>query len=271
IEPPAARELEALEEEVAGAVVAAHPITCRRVTREEYEKLDVRSRGLPAGHTGDIRLVEIEGVDLNTCGGTHLASTAEVEAVKILRTEPLRGGCRLYWVAGKRVRQRLGRHEARNAELRSLLDTGDEELVPAAALKLEQLGLARRRMRELEAELATAAVDSLLAKGERVVEAHFESADGGFLHRLASEITDHQGRCVALLTASGEKGAFFALATAKDSPFDLQNVGPRLAEIFDGRGGGSGEIYQGRAGSLERRGEAVDLLHGEVEKDVGEG
>ncbi|MGB6642158.1 MAG: alanyl-tRNA editing protein, partial [Thermoanaerobaculia bacterium] len=82
IEPPAARELEALEEEVAGAVVAAHPITCRRVTREEYEKLDVRSRGLPAGHTGDIRLVEIEGVDLNTCGGTHLASTAEVEAVK---------------------------------------------------------------------------------------------------------------------------------------------------------------------------------------------
>jgi Ser-tRNA(Ala) deacylase AlaX len=165
IEPPPSRDLEALEAEVAQAIVGARSITCRRVTREEYEQLEVRSRGLPDGHTGDIRLVEIEGVDLNTCGGTHLASTAEVEAVKILRAEPLRGGCRLYWVAGKRVRRRLGRHEARNAELRHLLDTGDEELVSAAALKLEQLGLARRRVRELESEVAGAVVEGLLARG----------------------------------------------------------------------------------------------------------
>jgi Ser-tRNA(Ala) deacylase AlaX len=264
IEPPAAHDLEALEEEVAAAVVAAHPITCRRVTREEYDKLDVRSRGLPAGHSGDIRLVEIEGVDLNTCGGTHLASTAEVETVKILRAEPLRGGCRLYWVAGKRVRRRLGRHEARNAELRSLFDTGDEELAPAAALKLEQLGLARRRVRELESELAGAVVDALLARGEPVVEAHFQAADGGFLHRTASELVERGGRCVALLTASGEKGDFFTVAVGKDSPVELAEVGPRVAELLSGRGGGSGQIFQGKAGSLAGRTAALALLRDEV-------
>jgi Ser-tRNA(Ala) deacylase AlaX len=264
IDPPATHDLEALEEEVAGAVIAAHPITCRRVTREEYDKLDVRSRGLPAGHTGDIRLVEIEGVDLNTCGGTHLASTAEVEAVKILRAEPLRGGCRLYWVAGQRVRARLGRHEARNAELRNLLDTGDDKLVSAAALKLEQLGLARKRMRELESELAQAVADSLLARGEVVVEAHFEAADGGFLHRVASELAERGGRCLGLLTASGDKGDFFVLAAGEDSPVELGVVGAHVAELLDGRGGGSGRIFQGKARSLDRRTAALALLRDEV-------
>ncbi|TNF70629.1 MAG: hypothetical protein EP299_13670 [Acidobacteria bacterium] len=260
IEPPAARDLEALEEEVAAAVVVAHPITCRRVSREEYEELEVRSRGLPAGYTGDIRLVDIEGVDLNTCGGTHLASTAEVEAVKIVRAEPLRGGCRLYWVAGKRLRRRLALHEIRSAELRSLFDTGDEELVPAAALKLEQLGLARRRLRELESELAHAVVDGLLARGEPVVEAHFDSADGGFLHRVASELTERGGRSTGLLTASGDRGDFFALAVGEDSSVELGELGARVAELLDGRGGGSGRIFQGKAGSLDRRAQAVALL-----------
>jgi Ser-tRNA(Ala) deacylase AlaX len=264
IEPPPVRDLEALEAEVTVAIVAARSITCRRVTREEYEQLDVRSRGLPDGHTGDIRLVEIEGVDLNTCGGTHLASTSEVEAVKILRAEPLRGGCRLYWVAGKRVRRRLGRHEARNAELRNLFDTGDDELVSAAALKLEQLGLARRRVRELESEVAGAVVEGLLARGEPVVEAHFESADGGFLHRVASELAERGGRCLGLLTASGEKGDFFIVAAGEDAAVELGEIGRRVAELLDGRGGGSGQIYQGKAGSLDRRNEAMALLRGEA-------
>jgi Ser-tRNA(Ala) deacylase AlaX len=264
IEPPPVRDLEALEKEVTAAVVAAHPISCRRVSREEYDQLEVRSRGLPAGFAGDIRLVEIEGIDLNTCGGTHLASTAEVEAVKILRAEPLRGGCRLYWVAGERVRRRLGRHEARNTELRNLLDTGDDELVSAAALKLEQLGLARRRVRELEEELAHTVVDALLARGETLVEAHFTAADGGFLYRIAGELAERGGRCLALLTASGEKGDFFALAVGKDSAVELRNVGARVAEQLDGRGGGSGQIFQGKAGSLDRRTAALALLRDEV-------
>ncbi len=264
IEPPAAHDLEALEDEVAGAVVGAHPVTCRRVTREEYDKLEVRSRGLPAGHTGDIRLVEIERIDLNTCGGTHLASTAEVEAVKILRAEPLRSGCRLYWVAGKRVRRRLGRHESRNAQLRGLFDTGDDQLVPMATLKLEQLGLARRRLRELESELAKAVVDGLLAHDEPIVEAHFEVADGGFLHRVASELAERGGRCVALLTASGEKGEFFTLAIGEDCPVELGQVGSRVAEMLEGRGGGSGRIFQGKAGSLDRRTAALALLRDEA-------
>ncbi len=67
-----ADKLKKLEEAVNSEISAGRAIRARRVSRDEYDELEVRTRGLPDGHTGDIRLVEIEGVDLNTCGGTHL-------------------------------------------------------------------------------------------------------------------------------------------------------------------------------------------------------
>jgi hypothetical protein len=40
------------------------------------------------------------------------------------------------------------------------------------------------------------------------------------------------------------------------------SAGKELAVLLDGRGGGSGRLFQGKAGSLDRRAEAVTLLSG---------
>ena len=254
------RELAALEEAAMEQIVAGRPITTRRVSPGEYAGLDVRSRGLPADHSGDVRLVEIAGVDLNTCGGTHLRSTAEIEAVKLLGAERLRGGSRVHWVAGGRLRRRLAAHESRNAELRGLFDSGDESLVEIAALKLEQLTGARRRVRHLEGLLADARVEALAASGDPVVAAHFDEADGGFLQRIGRALLERAPAKACLLTASGEKGSFFLVGGGGESGLDAARLGPGVAELLEGRGGGSGPIFQGKAGSLERRSEAESLL-----------
>jgi Ser-tRNA(Ala) deacylase AlaX len=259
-----AEELTALEDAAVAEIVAARQITTRRVSPEEYERLDVRSRGLPTGHSGDIRLVEIAGVDLNTCGGTHLRSTSEVEALKLLRTERLRGGTRVHWVAGSRLRRRLASHETRNAELRSLFDSDDESLVEIARLKLEQLNAARRRVRHLEGRLAEADLARLAAGDEPLVAAHFEEAEGGFLRQLGQALLDRAPAKTCLLTASGKKGASFLLVAGSESPLDAGRLGPRIAEILEGRGGGSGAVFQGKAGSLDKRAEAVSLLRREL-------
>jgi misacylated tRNA(Ala) deacylase len=69
---------------------------------------------------------------------------------------------------------------------------------------------------------------------------------------------------LGLLTASGEKGDFFIVAAGEDAAVELGEIGRRVAELLDGRGGGSGQIYQGKAGSLDRRNEAMALLRGEA-------
>jgi len=258
-------DLTTLEDAVMEAIRAALPVGGRRVSSEEYGKLDVRTRGLPEDYRGDIRLVEIEGTDLNTCGGTHVRSTAEIGSIKLLRTEPMRGGTRLHWVAAGRVQRRLAEHESRTDALRGLFETSAEELVSAATTRLDELKDAMRRMRAFEASLIDQAAEGLVARGNGVVEAHFKGMDGAFLQKIARRFAETAGSRIALLTAASDKGNFFVLAAGEECPLDVAVVGPEVAEILGGRGGGSGRFFQGKAGSLELREKALEILRAGLE------
>ncbi|HEX9009775.1 MAG TPA: alanyl-tRNA editing protein, partial [Holophagaceae bacterium] len=254
------REMEQLEEAVAAEIRAARPISARRVSPEAYGREAVRSRGLPEGHTGDIRLVEIAGVDLNTCGGTHLRHTGEIEALKLLSTEPIRGGTRLFYLAGGRVRSRLGAHEARNASLRTLFGAPDEELVPVLQTKLGQLQAADRRIRKLEEELAELQGLALAARPESLVEAHFESRDMAFLQKLARQILAADPAKAAFLTSDLAGQGLFLLGAGEASAMDVPALGKAVATLLGAKGGGAGRSFQGKAPSLAARAEALARL-----------
>ena len=242
-------DLEALEEAIAAEIGAAHAVLPRRVTLDEFRALPVRTRGLPEGHAGDVRLVEIEGVDLNTCGGTHLSNTAEIEIVALLSVEPLRGGVRLFFVAGRRARRRLKRHEERNAALRTSLGAPDAGLVDAAKAKVGQLFETQRALRRAEEELAVAAAEAALAARVRVVHAHFEGRDMAFVQTVARRFAKKAGARAVLLTATREGQHVFALGVGEGFG-DAQALGREIALLFEGKGGGSGRVFQGKAPGL---------------------
>ncbi len=252
-------DLEALEEAVAAEIRAAHAVLPRRVTLDEFRALPVRTRGLPEGHAGDVRLVEIEGVDLNTCAGTHLSNTAEIEVLALLSVEPLRGGTRLFFVAGRRARRRLTRHEERNAALRKSLGAPDAGLVDAAKAKLDQLSETQRALRRAEEELAVAAAEAALAARARVVHAHFEGRDMAFVQTVARRFAEKAGARAALLTATREGQHVFALGVG-DGFGDAQALGREIASLFEGKGGGSGRVFQGKAPGLSGVDRALKLL-----------
>ncbi|HCZ32619.1 MAG TPA: hypothetical protein DHV93_03670 [Holophagaceae bacterium] len=254
------REMEVLEEAVAAEIRARREVSARWVSAEAYGQEAVRSRGLPDGHVGDIRLVEIAGVDLNTCGGTHLRHTGEIEALKLLGTESIRGGTRLFYVAGGRVRHRLGAHETRNAALRAQLGAPDEDLVPALQIKLDQLLALERRSRRLEEELADHQAAALAARPGVLAEAHLEGRDAGFLQKLARGIlTADPAKAVFLTTDAGGQGLFL-LSAGADSTFDVPSAGKAVAAILGAKGGGAGKTFQGKAPSLAARAEALASL-----------
>lgn len=251
-----------LEEAVAAEIRAARPVTVRRVSPEAYEGMRVRSRGLPEGHTGDVRLVEIEGIDVTTCGGTHCRSTSEIEALKLLGAESMRGGTRLSWVAGGRLRHLLEAHHLRSARLRELMGTSDDETVARVAAKLEELKNAMRAVRGLEEELATASAAGLAGQAGTVLTAHWPGRDLPFLQRVAREAVRLAPDRVAFLTAGeGDQGAF-VLAAGEAADIDVQVTGTQVAEVLGGRGGGSGKIFQGKARNLGRREEAARAILG---------
>jgi Ser-tRNA(Ala) deacylase AlaX len=234
--PPIAPErLVALEEAVAAEIRAARFVTARRVSPQDYAALPVRTRGLPEGFAGDIRLVEIAGIDLNTCGGTHVRSTAEIEGLKLLGTEGMRGGTRLFYVAGARLRRLLAAHHQRSAKLRQLIGTSDDELPAGVSAKLEQLKDAQRAVRTLEEDLAVETARALALGADAVLQAHWAQRDLPFLQRVARELARLAPERIALLTAGDEGQGAFLLWAGERATINMTAAGRAVAEILGGR------------------------------------
>jgi misacylated tRNA(Ala) deacylase len=71
-------------------VAECHPVRHRWITEEELDANPglVRSMSVqPPRGLGRVRVLEIEGVDLQPCGGTHVANTADVGAVVVTKIE----------------------------------------------------------------------------------------------------------------------------------------------------------------------------------------
>jgi misacylated tRNA(Ala) deacylase len=81
---------EAITRGLARLVAAEHPVGQRWITEEELDANPglVRSMSVqPPRGLGRVRVIEIAGVDLQPCGGTHVANTAEIGAVVVTRIE----------------------------------------------------------------------------------------------------------------------------------------------------------------------------------------
>jgi len=81
---------EALTAGIARLVAEAHPVGHRWISDAELDANPglVRSMSVqPPRGTGRVRLLEIDGVDLQPCGGTHVGNTAEIGHVVVTKIE----------------------------------------------------------------------------------------------------------------------------------------------------------------------------------------
>lgn len=79
---------EEIEAKLNALIAAGHPVTPLWISDEELvarpELVRTMSVKPPMG-TGRVRLLEIVGIDLQPCGGTHVRNIAEIGAVQVLR------------------------------------------------------------------------------------------------------------------------------------------------------------------------------------------
>ena len=81
---------EALTARLAGLIGEAHPVRHYWITEEELDANPglVRSMSVqPPRGQGRVRVLEIEGVDTQPCGGTHVSNSAEIGAVIVSKIE----------------------------------------------------------------------------------------------------------------------------------------------------------------------------------------
>jgi alanyl-tRNA synthetase len=87
--------------------------------------------GIVPGNT--VRVVNIEGVDVEACCGTHADNTNEVGWVKIFKATRISDGVlRLYYMAGKKVMKHLNEETTIINKLKDLWGIKEDEIVPTA-------------------------------------------------------------------------------------------------------------------------------------------
>jgi misacylated tRNA(Ala) deacylase len=88
--PGSSLDKEAITTRLNALIAEAHPVGPRWITDEELEAKPelVRTMSVkPPRGTGRVRLMQITGVDLQPCGGTHLRNTAEIGLVAVTKIE----------------------------------------------------------------------------------------------------------------------------------------------------------------------------------------
>ena len=156
-------ELDRVEEAVNEIIAEDRAVTMRTIPREEAEML------LAAGtlhklpdREGDIRLIEIDDIDLNACGGTHVKTTGQIGGLLIRGTERMRQGIRVEFVCGMRAAVTARRDLSTLTHAAAALSVGRLDVAEAVDRLLAETKAAHKANQKLTEELAGYHAASLL-------------------------------------------------------------------------------------------------------------
>lgn len=223
-------------------VVENRSVHIKFASREEATQLGIRK--IPADVIGDLRLIDIEGVDLCACGGTHVARTGQIGPIQLRRAEKVKQGVRVEFVCGFRTL----RHARRDLEtLRAAAEMFSSHIweVPQQIQKAQDEGRSgRKREQKLLEEIAELLAAQLVGgNGQKIIRRVFPDRDMNFLKLLAQKVTKTAG-VVALLGSSAAPAAV-VFAQAAGGPHDMGGVMKQVLASVGGRGGGSKDLAQG--------------------------
>eukprot|EP00794_Sanderia_malayensis_P009138 gene9138-10111_t len=246
-------QMQDIETEVNKQIKQHRNIVVHLMTKSEALELEeVKSRGLPEDITDHkIRVIEIEGIEKNMCCGTHLTNTSEIQMVKLLQTESMRGGTRLFFLAGDRVINKLSSCFDNEVKLTKLLSNGPEEHVKMVERVQKNLKALQRNAKSHIREIAKLEAMQLLsdAKSQGYICKHREDGDMDYINVFSNEIKENNSNCILMVSAGEIKtGGMFLLCGPEKSVAEL---GPKISQILDGKGGGKKNRFQGKANSFK--------------------
>ena len=244
-------EIKVLEEECARLIFANLPV--RIFASGDISTLTLRK---PPKRQGEIRVVEIEGLDQSACGGTHLKSSAEIGLLKIIRTERIRANIRLYYEAGYRALHDYQLKHLVAQHLQRLVTLPLEEIPARVEAQLKEKDELRRALkkaqrRELEREIA-----GEIAIDRSLVVREFSGLDIPELRFFATSLLN-QGRNVLAYSQSPQKYVVIGRGLGN---CDLQRISARVFALLGGKGGGSANLIEGRGQDFSKISEVAELL-----------
>lgn len=235
-------------EDAANAIVAENrSIHTRFVAPEEAARLPLRRAPTVEG---EVRVVEVEDYDWSACGGTHVATAAEVGLIKVTRMEKRGAETRVTFLCGQRALTDYQRKHRLVQQLAQRLTTGEEDILAAVERLEAEASASYKALRAAEASLVTYEAATLYAEAApeqewRVVQRVYRDTTPERVKAIALQLQS-QPNCIALLAWVGPEGrAQLTFAATPGAPTDVGTLLRESLAPLGGRGGGKADYAQG--------------------------
>ncbi len=219
-----------------------------RMKAEEKYGFELYQGGVVPGK--EIRVVEVEGWNVQACAGTHCDRTGELGLVKIISRESVQDGVeRIRFAAGEAALERLWELEDTLKEACDVLRVGPKELPRTVRRFFEEWKEQRKRIEELESELAEAEVKAAAAEAETVDGVRFalvelEGVDVGSVASVVEEVVSENPDLVLIVKIPSDGSCSVVVGAGKEAPSAVELM-REIGKVISGGGGGDDTVAQG--------------------------
>ncbi|MGE7823274.1 alanyl-tRNA editing protein [Paenibacillus sp. NPDC093718] len=232
-------QLMMLELEVNDQVYLNRKVTNYFVSREQAAALPLVKQPKV---TDDIRIVEIEGIEYNACGGTHVAATGEIGMIKLLRAEKQKGHLRIYFKCGDRALNEFNAGMEILSSLSVRFNTSKEEILDRIAKWDHEQKLLQAELNAVKAENDVYLAGKLLADRQGSLIQHvFADKPLKDMQNLAAKLTEEADVIVLFVSNADHK---VVLAQGGKSGLACGAFFKQYLADYRGKGGGSDKLAQ---------------------------
>jgi len=271
-------ELDAIEDQVNRWIAESHPVRAIHTTRQQAEELGAMA--LFGEKYGDeVRMVEVEGVSRELCGGTHVQNTAEVGIFKLVGEGSSAANVRrVEAVTGPEAARLMRERDAALGRIAERLRTRPEDAPAAVESALERAQELEReiasggagRVDELARELTAQAVEE---DGLKVVTAVVDLGDPKQLLDLSDRVKSSLHDAVVVLGTVREGRPHLIASLTKsavEKGLNAADIIRAAAEPVGGRGGGRDTMAQAGGTDAAKLDEALAVARRVIEAKLAD-
>ncbi|HTG28720.1 MAG TPA: alanyl-tRNA editing protein [Methylomirabilota bacterium] len=233
-------------------VYADRAVNVRYGTAEELAAAGVRKT---VERSGTLRAIEIESLELQPCGGTHVQRTGQIGMIFVRGVSRIRQDWRVEFACGRRA-ERLARDDfARLRAVAQRLNCSPQEAVSAAerlvAERDAHFKSAKASIQKLAEMDARASVHDFPvgADGLRVIAKLFETDSPEYVQAFVREVAQAENTVALVVHIVGGQIFFSQHPTAKK---DMNALLAEALKHVPGKGGGARDSARGRLADPQR-------------------
>ncbi len=238
-------EIQEVENFVADMILSARPLKKYFLSLEEARKQNALAF-FEEKYGQTVRVVEVEGVSKELCGGTHLSNTAQVGIFKIISDSSVSSGIRrIEAVTGKRALLEIIKKQDLLLELSDIAKTNVTNLPEVFRETIAKVKKQEKELSLLREELFRSKIPGILEQkhsihGNTVILFSEKNVDQNFLGKAVDSVKKqwtHPGLVIGVALAESSFTAVIS-RTKDGSGFSCGKLAQYLSGKFSGSGGG---------------------------------